>query len=274
MYARILCAALCLGLWGCRPDPVVEVTAEPVEEILETAVGAAYAARQSLDAMESGQVSPCVQVAQGCTNVGCNFDVELDVGPECPMPMTTGSGVLVVAGVYSDADTAVIGATYTDLHVGDELWFVYEIATMVVTRGNDDTLTIAYAQQDVQTVSGVDVASARLAQHAWVVTEDPDGTLNVSGGVQDASAGEATAGVRQVALAAAEVSPTCARNPVSGIATMQYAHADGADAATSTTTLSFHPECDGTVDVIASIGVGVHGGLPLIGSSLPLDMTD
>lgn len=269
-------AGSCLVLAGCYQEPEVRVTAQPVEEILETSVGAAYAVQEALAALEgtSPGIAPCVRVADGCTNAGCDIDVELDVGPDCPIPMSPdGTGVLVVTGVWTDDDTAVIGAAYGDLRVADELWFVQEIGTMVVTRTSGDELIIAYAQQDVAIRSGVEASSARLKQHAWVVNVASDGTLTVSGGVQEANAGVESAGVKQVALAAAEMQPTCPRNPTNGIATMQFAHADGADAATSTTTLSFHPECDGRADVIASVGVGA-GPIPLPGSSLPLDLTD
>jgi hypothetical protein len=260
---------------GCA-IPQVHVDSRPVEEVLQTAVGAAYASTLAMAAVE-GTVASCVDVISGCTTEGCPFRVEIEVGAGCPIPLAEreGSGLLVVGGVWMSSDTAMMLATYNELALGPTSeWFVTEIGAMTVTRTGSD-LVVTYAQQGVAVLDGYNSASAQLHQHVWVPQVDTANTLEdvtddtyvVPGARPEAGSDADGAGVLQLVITAAEVTPQCRRNPTAGMAIMQQVEA-GKNTGTSTTTIGFHDRCDGEAEVIAAVGTGV----PAIGTRVPMQL--
>ncbi|MBD3241482.1 MAG: hypothetical protein GF331_12910 [Chitinivibrionales bacterium] len=266
----IVLAALVLGS-GCRDtkndrEPptgplTCEVNVGPVEEVLGTAVPLAYAATLAMAAM-AGSNLPCVAVTASCASPPCSGSVTVSLDEACVLPLGyVGNGTIVVAGNWTSENEATLTAVYQGVAIDGQELFVRQGAFAALA--SNDTITVTYADQNVEVTSATD---AEIAQSAWSIAVATNGTLGdtdddvmlITGLRQYAS----TSSVGNIALTAVRMDASCPANPTDGEATI-YEVGGGTSPAT---VLSFHSACDAEVDVNATLC------LQYIGDSVPIDL--
>lgn len=260
-----------LGCWvGCRDNGPArdtpsgplscEVNVGPVEEILGTAVPLAYAATLAMAAM-AGNDMPCVAVTMSCATPPCSGSVTVTLDDNCVLPLgSVGNGTIIVSGNWTSDSEAVLTAVYQGVTIGGEDLFVRQGAFAALAEG--DTITMTYADQDVQVTSSTD---ASIAQSAWTVSVATAGTLADTDDdvmvITGAREYVSTSGIGDVVLTGVEMHASCPANPTDGTA-MVYEVGTSSPA----TVLSFHSTCDGEADV------DVTTCLQYLGGTVPLDL--
>ncbi len=272
MFGRSILVAVLMAtlvfLPGCRDNdrqspsgPIsCEVNVGPVEEILGTAVPLAYAATVAMAAM-AGNDMPCVAVTMSCASPPCSGSVTVTLDDDCVLPLgSVGNGTIIVSGNWTSDSEAVLTAVYQGVTIGGQDLFVRQGAFAATAEG--DTITMTYADQDVEVMSSTD---ASIDQSAYTIQVATNGTLaNTTDDVMVINGAReyvATSGIGDVALTDVEMSGSCSANPTDGAA-MIYEVGTSSPA----TVLSFHSTCDGEADV------DVTTCLQYLGDSVPLDL--
>lgn len=246
-----LLALALLASSACKP---IDVT--PVTSVLDASVALGLAGSIAMTSI-AGEGPGCATMTPECTAAPCAARVEVTISESCPLALGASSGGSVVLdGEWTDANNGVFTPDLTSL-VGIEDGAVQlNLGAVVVTRDVGD-ITVVFAEESVD---GEEGGSAGAEQQGWVVTvhlgdtpADPaDDALEVSGAGQTAAAGagndDASAAVRQLALALTKTDPGCRLNPVEGNATVS----DAGEESGAQTSLLFHADCDGAADVLVA----------------------
>ena len=243
---------------GC--NPTVSVDVEPVEMSIGAASPAAHTAALAMAAM-AGDMAHCARVIEHCAGqYPCEGEVEIELGPACPMPLgAEGHGLVTVHGTWHAEDEATLGASFTNVDVGGRALVVVEASNLVAhwsPRG-DGRAWVSFNDSDVEVSawSGVSVGSSDW--HVEIdlagTPDDPSDDIYVMDG--NASIVHNTT-VRDISLDHVVIDPACSLNPIAG-------HGELVDVGILDVTvvdLSFHEHCDGTMDVTSA---GNHGSVSL-----------
>lgn len=236
---------------SCKP---IDVT--PVTSVLDASVALGLAGSMAMTSI-AGEGPGCVTMTPACAAAPCAARVEVAISESCPLALgASAGGSVILDGEWTDANNGAFTPDLTSL-VGIEDGAVQlNLGAVVVTRDVGD-VTVVFAEEGVEAGEG---GSGGAEQQGWVVTAhlgatpaDPaDDALEVSGGGQTAAADagddDASAAVRQLALALTKTDPACRLNPVEGGATVS----DVGNESGEQTSLLFHGECDGTADVVVA----------------------
>jgi hypothetical protein len=217
-----------------------------------------HASSLTVGSMSSGGVV-CASHTPACSTYPCNASTSLTLGPGCPLPLGgNGSGTVIVTAVWSSDGEGTLNETFVGDGVADGKIALSQAEGVSVktpasgaTTGND--ITVAYIGQSVS-VTGTQTLAA---QSAWVVTVDDKGTSDpsddvytITGSVQGAS----TSSDGQLAVTNAVLDPSCRKNPISGMATIQQVNATAGLGAIEVNVVTFHAACDGKADVVGTLG--------------------
>lgn len=244
---------LSLGLLsvGCFGSSDIDLSGVEVALVAASSIG--HSASMTSAAMDAPVA--CVAISQPCsTTFPCNGVGAVTLGGACPLPLGgVGSGQVAVSGSWSATDTATLGMMF-GIGVSDGSVSLSEAIGVKVSTSMGHQ-TVAYVGQNVTVAQG-----AALGQSSWTVDVDgkmtpadpSDDVYTINGGSQAAAAGGG-ATVAQVTLSGVALDPSCRKNPVAGMAVIQ---------AVGSSTLqedlvTFHPACDGKVDVRGTLG-GTH----------------
>jgi hypothetical protein len=244
-----------LVLTGCQGLDLA-----PVTGVLDASVALGLASSVAMTSI-AGEGPDCATFTPACSSAPCVARVEVAVNDACPLALGAGaSGTIILDGDWADVDTAtfVPDLGSLDLGVDPEGRVTLGLGIVVVSR-SDDEVSVVFSEQGVDADSTDGGSSAGLDQQAYTVEvslagtpADPtDDVLDISGGNQELAASggdDDAAAVSQLAIAGVRTDPGCRSNPVDGTATMN----EVGDGELSQTTLQFHEDCDGEVDVIAS----------------------
>ena len=247
-----------LMLTGCAPWMSVDV--EPLELTIGSATPAAHTAAIAMAAM-AGDMAHCARVIEACDGqYPCMGEVEVELGPACPLPLgADGEGLVTVQGTWHAEDEATLAASFTNVDVGGRALVVVEASNLVAhwsPRG-DGRAWVAFSDSDVEVSawSGVTVGSSD-----WHVEIDlagtPDEPLDDVYVLDGSASVVHNTTVRDISLERVVITRQCGLNPISG-------HGEMVDVGilnVSVVGLSFHEECDGMVDVDSA---GSHGSVSL-----------
>ncbi len=300
---RTVAAALlgCALLAGCGVDEFFrDPPAEPIRAALRTTVPLAYAASVAMAAV--GGSPPPNASSTSCSSFPCAALVSIAVD-DVTVPLafaSSGRGKMLVAGLWTSPQTAILTVTFVDLSVGSRSFQVRDVSAFPVARTSTGLL-IAYAAIDVDVATGpvdpaglspieIDAAflklriapssdpEVNLGMDAWVVQVDDAGTPSdltdddyvIAGGGQYIQAGSASGSILQLGMVGARMTPGCVRNPVEGLAALQETGTSPARLPVLATALIlFEPACTGTARVTLATG----NWLLSIASTIPLGLT-
>lgn len=290
----------CALLSGCGVDELFrDPPAQPIRATLRTTVPLAYAATVAM-ASVAGSPPPNA-LGTTCTSFPCAALVTIAVDASS-LPLAFGSsgqGQILVAGLWTSPQTAILTVTFVDMVVGSGSFQVRDVSAFPVAR-TPTGLLMVYASIDVNVASGpvdpaslspveVDAAFLRLkitpssdpevnvGMDAWVVQVDDaatpsdtsDDEVIVSGGGQYAAAGSGSASILQLGMVGARMTPGCTLNPVEGLAALQETGAGPERLPVlATAVIMFEPACTGTMRVLVATGNYVLS----IGSAIPLPL--
>ncbi len=287
-------------LGGCGVDRFFrDPPAEPIRGTLRTTVPLAYAASVAMVSVNGSP--PPNALSTTCSSFPCAALVTIAVDDRS-LPLafeTSGRGQILVAGLWTSPQTAILTATFVDLAVGGTSLRVRDVSAFPVIR-TPTGLLLVYAAIDVNVATGpvdpaglspteIDAAFVKLriapstdpevnlGMDAWVVQIDDGGTPSdvlddevvVSGGGQAVEAGSGSGSILQLGMVGARMTPGCARNPVEGLVAMQETGAStGRLPVLATALISFEQDCTGTARVLLATG----NWLLAIGKAIPLDL--
>ncbi len=259
--ARWFAAGCSFGMllaMGC--NPTVSVDVEPVEMSIGTASPAAHTAALAMAAM-AGDMAHCARVIEHCAGqYPCEGEVEIELGPACPLPLgADGHGLVTVQGTWHAEDEATLGASFTHVDVGGRALVVVEASNLVAhwsPRG-DGRAWVAFSDSDVEVsaYSGVSVGSSdwHVEIDLQGTPDDPKDDIYVIDG--NASIVHNTT-VRDISLDHVVIDPVCSLNPIAGNGEL----VDVGLLNVTVVDLSFHEHCDGMMDVTSA---GNHGSVSL-----------
>ena len=279
--------AFALLVTGCTGEPFFrDPSAEPIKTALRTAIPLAYAASVAM-ASVNGSPPPNALVAGTCSSFPCTALVAISVDDRAvPLPFEPyGGGQILVAGLWTSPEAAILTVGFVDLFVGGSLLRVRDVSTFpaqVAATG----LKIVYASIDVNVKTGptypgdltpeqIDALFLRLSVtpsedpaanvglNAWVVDVDDGGTpddfsddtYTLTGGGEYVEASSGSGRILQLAMVGAVMAPGCAINPVEGLAVLNDTGASTSSVPVLATALiQFEPACTGKVKVLAATG--------------------
>lgn len=272
----------------------------PIKATIKTTIPLAYAAsvamRFVLDAPP-----PNVTVSNSCSDFPCAAVVTVPID-ETSIPISLQSyGSIVVAGLWSSDQQAVLTSSFIDVSIGAGSLSISNVATFPALVTNTG-VKIVYASADIDVQSGttdpaelppesiadelqrLNTATTNDPQvsvdmDAWVIEVDHNGTGNdftddrytiLSGGAQHIDTGLGNTSVYQLGMVQTVISQDCALNPVDGYALLnELSVSSGAYAdwpIIGSTTFRFDSTCDGTINVLLSLGTFVGS----TGDNIPL----
>ena len=293
-------AALGLLFAGCLGEDAFfrDPSGEPIEAVLRTAVPLAYAASAAMAAV-NGSPPPNANATNTCSTFPCTSLVTIHVDGRTAPPALApfGTGQILVAGLWSSPESAILTVAFVDLLVGTDHLRVRDVSTFpaVVTPTG---LEIVYASIDVNVVGGpgdpgdltpaqIDLLflrlgivpspdpAANLGLDAWIVEVDDadtprdlfDDRYSVTGGGEYVDAASGSGRVLQLAMVGAVLAPGCTLNPVEGLAVLNEAGASASSLPVlGTALISFEPACTGRARVL----VGTGSYLLCTGKTIPL----
>jgi|WetSurMetagenome_2_1015567.scaffolds.fasta_scaffold20578_2 hypothetical protein len=208
---------------------------------------------------------------------------------------------IIVAGLWSDHNTAVFSLIYTDYHAYSQTIDLVGIQTVpAILDGN--SIEIALATQDIQlnpdedallsiNLNTLEVASelfrldmprptdvyVAVEQSAYFIDVNNNGTLgnmaddryNITGGGQLIEIETGSTEVIQQAMIDVRVTPACYLSPVSGMSLLQVIDIDDHDLPElGTALLQFNDHCAGSADVYVATGIYIGAN----GKSIPFEL--
>jgi hypothetical protein len=284
----------CLGEGSFFRDP----SGEPIEAVLRTAIPLAYAASAAMAAV-NGAPPPNALATNTCSTFPCTslVTVHVDARTAPPALAPFGTGRILVAGLWSSPESAILTVAFVDLLVGTSLLRVRDVSAFpaVVTPTG---LEIVYASVDVNVAGGpvepgdltpaqIDLLfmrvgvvpspdpAANVGLDAWVVEVDGAGTpqdlsddrYSVTGGGEYVDATSGSGRILQLVMVGAVLAPGCTLNPVEGLAVLNEAGASASSLPVlGTALISFEPACTGRARVL----VGTGSYLLCTGKTIPL----
>ncbi len=289
----------CALLAACGVDKFFrDPPKEPIRATLRTTVPLAYAASVAMASVNGSP--PPNALGTSCSSFPCAALVTIAVNDQV-LPLafeSSGQGQILVAGLWTSPQTAILTATFVDLAVGSSSLRVRDVSAFPVVR-TPTGLLLVYAAIDVNVATGpvdpaglspteIDAAFVKLkitpssdpkvnlGMDAWVVQVDDGGTPSVSddqyvisGGGQSVEAGSGSGSILQLGMVGARMTPGCALNPVEGLAALQETGASPDRLPVLATALTvFESACTGTMRVVLATGNWVLS----IGSAIPLQL--
>lgn len=285
----LFCAALLVMVMpGCGSTDKYEnyfqdPDVEPIKATLRTTIPLAYAATVAMASVK-GTPPANVRTSNTCSSYPCAAVVTIDVNDQT-LPYKFGTGKMVVAGLWTGENNAIMSVSFVDIYGGTSRFRVRDVSTFPVTS----TLTgvnIVYTDVDVNISTGPvnpqnlsdektqavqsraglrasDEPSVNVGLDAWVIKVDhagtpgdfSDNTYTVAGGGEYVGTGANSAAVMQVAMGKTIMTPACTINPTGGAALINEIDASTTRLpVVATAALTFNPTCDGKAKVFAATG--------------------
>lgn len=280
---------------------------EPVRATIKTAVPLAHIAAVSMAAVQNNPPSQVISY-DTCSTYPCAALIIMELDPaNIPFAYVAG-GTVMVAGLWSSANQAILTASFIDVQPGVPFFKVSKVSTfpVIATQTPISGLKIVYADIDIDIDSEPDdtidlsaseiqaeydrlQASAssdpevNISMDAWVIEladagtpiDFTDDSYTISGGGQyidiSATSSSTSAGIFQLGLVGTRVSPACSRNPTDGLAFIQEVGTGGTPGSLpvlASALLEFNGSCNGEVNVL----VGLGNYFTSTGSSVALDL--
>ena len=267
---RLLIISLCIGilllsqLGGCdSKDDVDNFFKDPepaaIESTLKTAIPVGYAASLAMNAMAGDQAPNVTIVNNQCTSGPASYPCSAWISivydqANYPMPVETGgSGEIIVVGLWTSIDTAILSVFFTNLNLYTGSFILYDVDIFPVVR-TGSLVTAVYADIDVNvgatsvfpfTLTAAQIAAeenrfastsppnpplppndsqVRIEEEAWIVDVDNNSTFanfsddvyTINGAGQYIGASAASASIQQVVFLSVRMSPACVFNPTDG----------------------------------------------------------
>lgn len=236
------------------PDPVA------VESTLKTAIPVGYASSLAMNAM-AGDEAPNVSIinklcASDSTEYPCSAWIAITYDPSSyPMPLETGSGEIIVAGLWTSVNSAILSVFFTDIDLYTGSFQLYDVDTFPVVR-TGNVITAVYADIDVNVGSTPvfpftlsldeinfeeerfagasppdpwlppDDSQVSVEEEAWIVDVDSNFTTDdfnddiymINGAGQFVGVSESSVQIRQIVFLGVIMSCSCILNPTDGLA--------------------------------------------------------
>ena len=256
----LLCAATagCIGIISLNGD------VEQVEVAIGSVGPTAHAASVAMAAM-AGDVAKCARVLEHCDgHYPCMGQVEVEIGPECPLPLGgSGEGIVVVEGTWHSPHEATVGASFTNVEVGGCGLVLVEASNVLIhwdPYGDGETwVSFSDADVEVSAWRGVLVSSSDfdvVIEH----NDTPDDPSDDAYVVDGSSVLVHNTTTRTLDLRHVIMDPACRLNPIAGSGEL----VEVGLMSVSVVDVTFHDTCDGEVEVHGS-----HGR-----ETLPFDVLD
>jgi len=271
---------------------------EPIKATLRTTIPLAYAASVAMASVK-GTPPPNARTTTTCSTFPCVAIVTIDVNDQT-LPIKFGSsGNMVVAGLWTSAQNAILTVSFVDIYAGSSRFRVHDVSTFPVTI-TPTGLDIVYTNVDVNVSTGPvypqnlsaeatqtvlsrsntqfsDEPSVNIGLDAWIVEVDhagtpsqfSDDTYTIAGAGEYAATGTGSAAVMQLAMGKTLMTPACTSNAVGGAALINEIDVSSSQFPTvATAALTFYPTCDGMAKVLLATGNYVLSN----GKSIPLQL--
>lgn len=282
---------------------------EPVRATIKTAVPLAHVAAVSMAAVQ-GNRPPQVISYDTCSTYPCTALIKIELDPDNLPFANAAGGTVMVAGLWSSANQAILTVSFIDVQPGVPFFKVSKVSTFPVIATTtpvsgfrivyadidididsepDDTIDLSdseiQAEYDRLQASASSDPEVNISMDAWVIemadagtpTVFTDDSYTISGGGQyidiSATSSSSSAGIFQLGLVGVRVNRDCSRNPTDGLAFVQEVDAGGGSGSLpvlASALLKFNGSCNGQVKVL--IGLGNY--FPSTGSSVALDLDE
>jgi hypothetical protein len=288
--ALLLILVLLLPEISCRKvmDYFKDPDTRPLVEAIHTNVMAGYAANVAM-AVIDGKSFPNVTSSRSNDGFPCTtlMVIDTDSDPNLPLAGDKASQI-TVAGLWTDASTAILTLILTDYHFGNSTLDLLGIQTIPVIR-DADHIHIALAGMDIQlnpdteallslNLSTLEIESELLRletpppddiyvavlQNAYFIdvynnstgNSISDDSYTVTGGGQLIEVSGSAAEITQMAMVEVRVTPECALNPLDGMALIRVTGLEEEDfPELGTAVLEFTDRCSGTAGVFLATGM-------------------
>jgi hypothetical protein len=246
--ALVCCGGLAAG---CFSSPSADLSSLTTAVMAAASIG--HAASLTVGSLASGGVACAGHTS--CASYPCNASTSVTLGPQCPLPLGgTGSGTVIVTSVWSAQGVGTMNETFVGDGVAEgKIALAQAEGVSVKNPSASNVITVAYVGQSVSVGGGQTLA----AQSAWAVNVDTKGTPDPSDDVYTVNGSQQGVGSTsegQVAVTNAVLDPSCRRNPISGMATVQQVGTSGGLGAIQEDYVTFHSACDGNADVVGTLG--------------------
>lgn len=225
-------------------------TIEPIESAFKTMVPLGYIASVVMALAEGYEIENAA-ITNSCNSFPCAALATVELNSTVMPIALDGYGDVTVAGLWTNAESAVLSMSFTDMEIGTGIFPVPGITTIPVRRYNG-MVTFVYGASDIDIntqpaavhnlgETEIQQELARLDQEfpqdpelalfmeAWSVQVDDEGTPSVflddtftlNGGGQGVETSIGQVSVLQLAMVDSQFSFDCSLNPVTGMAVLQ-----------------------------------------------------
>jgi hypothetical protein len=293
IFKVLLIIILFLPELSCRKvnnyfrDPETEL----LVETLHTTVIAGYAANIAMNVME-GWIFSNVTLLRSNPGFPCTTIMVVNTENETGLYSAAGKvNSITIAGLWPDANTAILTLLFTDYHAGTSTFDLIGIETIPVIREGDYTHVVLasmdirfnpdqesmlqlnlntleveseFLRIDMPRPTDVYVAVLQNAYFIDVNNHGTNGNLNddsytVTGGGQLVEVAGNEAEIVQQAMVDVKVSPDCSANPVDGMALIRVTGIKGNEfPELGTAILQCSPDCKGTARVFVATGIYIR----------------
>lgn len=267
-------------------DPDTEI----LSETLLSAKLTGYVCNSAISVMNGGSLPDLTVVSRSNEGYPCStlmvMDLE-DAGSDK-------AGSVTIAGIWTEAGTAILSLLYTNYHAGSDILDLVGIETIPVMRDGDN-IHIALASQEIKlnpdqesflsiNLNTFEIESELLRlnmprppdvyvavlQNAYFIDIDTGGTpvdlddddYTITGGGQLIEVNGNSAEIVQQAMVEVRLSSTCGLNPINGMALLKVTGLENEGfPELGTAVLEFTDNCNGEAWVFAATGmyVGSNG---------------
>jgi hypothetical protein len=262
-------------------------------ETLHSTTLTGYAANIAMSVMEGQTFQQVVTIRNG-EGFPCTTLMEVDLRQTSFGYTSDKAGAVTIAGLWPDANTAILSLIYTDYEVGTNTLDIVGIETIPVLR-DGNYIHVVMASQDIQlnpeqqALLSIDLNTFQieselfrldmphpndvyvaLVQNAYFIDINNNGTIadldddtyTVTGGGQLVEIDGNDAEIIQQAMVDVRVSPTCQLNPLNGMALIKVTGLeDSGFPELGTAVIEFSDRCNGSAHVFAATGmyIGANG---------------
>lgn len=281
LLSLVLCLISCKTIRDYLSSPDTTGVAETINSTRLTG----YAATIAMSAV-NGYSQAHTSVQRSNPGFPCTAIIHINLDEYGDLPADN----LIIAGMWADANTAVLSLLFTNFHYGTNTFDLVGIETIPVLR-EDDYIHVVSANQEVrlnpdqESILSVDLDDwqfetelirldmprptdvyVAVSQNAYFIDVNTGGTLNncdddsytISGGGQFIEIENQSIEIMQQAVVDVHISPSCTRNPQSGMALLRTTGLeDDGFPELGTTVFKFYQNCRGKAEVVLATGVYV-----------------
>lgn len=262
-------------------------TIEPIESAFKTMVPLGYIASVVM-ALAEGYEIENASITNSCNSFPCAALATVELNSTVLPIALSAYGEVTIAGLWTNAESAVLSMSFSDMEIGTGIFPVPGITTIPARRQNG-LVTFVYGASDIdintQPAAVHDLGETEIQQElerldqefpedpelalfmeAWSVQVDDGGTpgefiddtFTLNGGGQGVETSISQVSVLQLAMVDSRFSFECSLNPVTGMAVLQEIEVSSGPRSTwpklGQALIQFNSICGGEANILIGTG--------------------